>query len=215
MLNLFGVLNDIEKKYFGFNESHEPNGLVSEAGCRKIEEVLPASPVRPIEAAEKGAQHLNSLGITAWMDPSAGNIAEGESNSHLEVYSRLIGQKKLNAHIAAVIVANANEDPAPQTDVVKKLQQRYKNVKDLRILGFKVFADGVLEYPTQTAAVIYSLSEFGQKGSLMFEPSKFKMFAAHADKEGLLVHVHAIGDRAVTETLNGFAYMRQQMAMQK
>lgn len=202
-------LNDTDKKYFGFNDSHEPNGLVSEAGFRKIEEVLPASPIRPIDAAEKGAQYLNSLGITAWMDPSAGNTSEGEINSHLEVYSTLSGQKKLSAHIAAVVVANANEDPVPQTDVVKKLQQRYKKVGDLKILGFKVFADGVLEYPTQTAAVSIPYLNSGQKGSLMFDPAKFKTFAAYADKEGLLVHVHAIGDRAVTETLNGFAYARQ------
>jgi len=89
------------------------------------------------------------------------------------------------------------------------LQQRYKNVEGLRILGFKIFADGVLEYPTQTAAVSIPYINSGLNGSLMFEPSKFKEFAALADKEGLLVHVHAIGDRAVTETLNGFAYMRQ------
>lgn len=202
-------LSDAEKKYFGFNNASEPNGLISEAGFRKIETVLPASPVRPIDAAEKGAQYLNSLGITAWLDPSAGNINDGESNSHLEVYSTLLGQKKINAHVSAVVVANANNDPAPQVEIVKKLQRRYKNVADFRILGFKIFADGVLEYPTQTAAISIPYTNSGQNGSLMFEPSKFKAFAAYADKEGLLVHVHAIGDRAVTETLNGFAFMRQ------
>jgi predicted amidohydrolase YtcJ len=203
------ALPEPEKKYFGINSAKEPNGLVSEEGYRKIDEVLPASPVRPLEAAEKGARYLNSLGITAWLDPSAGNVKDGEQNSHLEAYSTLLSQKKLNAHVAAVVVANANEDPAAQVDVVKKLQQRYKAVEDMRILGFKIFADGVLEYPTQTAAVSIPYLNSKQNGSLMFDPQKFKEFAAFADKERLLVHVHAIGDRAVTETLNGFAYMRQ------
>ena len=202
-------LPEAEKKYFGFNSASEPNGLISEAGYRKIEEVLPASPVRPLDTAEKGAQYLSSLGITAWLDPSAGNISEGVQNSHLEVYSNLLHQKKLNAHIAAVVVANANEDPASQVDVVKKLQQHYKNVEDMQILGFKIFADGVLEYPTQTAAVSIPYLNSKQNGSLMFDAQKFKEFAAYADKERLLVHVHAIGDRAVTETLNGFAHARQ------
>ena len=202
-------LPDAEKKYFGIKSANEPNGLISESGYRKIEEVLPPSPVRPLDAAQKGAHYLNSLGITAWLDPSAGNINDGEQNSHLEVYSTLLNENRLHAHVAAVVVANANEDPAPQVEVVKKLQQRYKNVEGLRILGFKIFADGVLEYPTQTAAVSISYLNSGQKGSLMFDPQKFKEFATVADKETLLVHVHAIGDRAVTETLNGFAFMRQ------
>ncbi len=204
------TLPETEKKYFGINAAKEPNGLVSEGGYRKIDEVLPASPVRPLEAGEKGSLYLSSLGITAWLDPSAGNISEGEQNSHLEVYNTLLHQKKLNAHVAAVVVANANEDPAAQVEVVKKLQQRYKAVEDMRILGFKIFADGVLEYPTQTASVSIPYLNSKQNGSLMFDPQKFKEFAAFADKERLLVHVHAIGDRAVTETLNGFAYMRSQ-----
>jgi predicted amidohydrolase YtcJ len=198
-----------EKKYFGVSQAGVPNGLISENGYQRIEEVLPASPIRPLDAADKGAQYLNSLGITAWLDPSAGHVEDAESNSHLEVYSTLIQQKRLNAHVAAVVVANANDDPAPQVAIVKKLQQRYKNVEGMRVLGVKIFADGVLEYPTQTAAVSIPYLNSGQNGSLMFEPSKFKTFAALADKEGLLIHVHAIGDRAVTETLNGFAFVRQ------
>ena len=198
-----------EKKYFGVNQAGEPNGLISEKGYQKVEEVLPASPILPLDAADKGAQYLNSLGITAWLDPSAGNIEDGENNSHLEVYNTLLKQKKLNAHVAAVIVANANDDPASQVAIVKKLQQKYKNVEGMKVLGVKIFADGVLEYPTQTAAVSIPYLNSGQNGSLMFEPSKFNTFAALADKEGLLIHVHAIGDRAVTETLNGFAHMRK------
>jgi predicted amidohydrolase YtcJ len=43
----------------------------------------------------------------------------------------------------------------------------------------------------------------------MFDPKKFKRFAIAADKQNLLVHVHAIGDRTVTETLNGFEAVRK------
>ena len=43
----------------------------------------------------------------------------------------------------------------------------------------------------------------------MFDPKKFERFAIAADKQNLLVHVHAIGDRAVTETLNGFEAVRK------
>jgi predicted amidohydrolase YtcJ len=43
----------------------------------------------------------------------------------------------------------------------------------------------------------------------MFDPTKFASFVTAADKQHLLVHVHAIGDKAVTETLNGFERARR------
>jgi predicted amidohydrolase YtcJ len=43
----------------------------------------------------------------------------------------------------------------------------------------------------------------------MFDPKKFALFVTAADKQHLLVHVHAIGDKAVTETLNGFEAARR------
>ena len=43
----------------------------------------------------------------------------------------------------------------------------------------------------------------------MFDPKKFASFVTAADKQHLLVHVHAIGDKAVTETLNGFETARR------
>jgi len=43
----------------------------------------------------------------------------------------------------------------------------------------------------------------------MFDPKKFAQFVVAADKQDLLVHVHAIGDQAVTETLNGFEAARK------
>jgi predicted amidohydrolase YtcJ len=43
----------------------------------------------------------------------------------------------------------------------------------------------------------------------MFDAEKFARFATMADQQQLLVHVHAIGDRAVTETLNGFEAVRK------
>jgi predicted amidohydrolase YtcJ len=47
------------------------------------------------------------------------------------------------------------------------------------------------------------------KGVMLLDPEKFARFATLADKENLLVHVHAIGDQAVKETLNGFEAMRK------
>jgi predicted amidohydrolase YtcJ len=126
----------------------------------------------------------------------------------LQLYEKVSTQKKLTAHVAATVVAEGNDDVQKQIDVVKALQKHFNGVKNVSVLGFKIFADGVVEYPTQTAAVSIAYKNSGQYGSLMFDPVKFRDFVAKADRQHLLVHVHAIGDRAVTESLNAFAYAR-------
>jgi predicted amidohydrolase YtcJ len=201
------ALPEEERPYFGVDEKGEPNGRISEDGFNTIRKVLPASAVDPYEAAIAGVQHLNSLGITAWLDPATGSTSNAE-NSDLQLYEKLSQHKKLTAHVAATVVAEGNDDVQKQIDVVKALQKHFNAVKNISVLGFKIFADGVLEYPTQTAAVSMPYKNSGQYGSLMFDPVKFKNFVAKADRQQLLVHVHAIGDRAVTEALNAFAYAR-------
>ena len=63
-----------------------------------------------------------------------------------------------------------------------------------------MFADGVVEYPSQTAVLSKPNRNTGRNGELLFDLAEFAKIAIAADKQGLLVHVHAIGDRAVTIT---------------
>jgi hypothetical protein len=44
---------------------------------------------------------------------------------------------------------------------------------------------------------------------LLFNPADFARIAVAADKQGMIVHVHAIGDQAVTEALNGIEAARR------
>src|SRR5262249_54789505 len=156
---------------------------------------------------EKAMEYNNGYGITAWLDPTAGNI-EKKRQEYLDTYAWLIDSGKLTAHIAATIVADADKDAEPQITFVKTLQKKYDR-NDLSIIGFKIFADGVIEHPTHTAALSLPYADTHMKGVLMFDPKKFASFVSAADKQHLLVHVHAIGDRAVTETLNGFETARK------
>ena len=97
-------LADDKRKFFGFSENFKPNGLISEEGLEKIRNVLPANHTDLQEAATLGIKHLNSLGITAWLDPSAGDISEGESNGELAIYKTMSQQNKVTAHVVAVVV---------------------------------------------------------------------------------------------------------------
>ena len=198
-------LNAEQKVFYG-HANEEPNGFVSEDGYQKISALF-HSEVDYHKASEKAMEYNNGYGITAWLDPTAGSTNK-KKQVYLDSYAYLINSGKLTAHIAATITADADRDPGEQIVFVRALQKRYDR-DDFSILGFKVFADGVIEHPTHTAALSLPYTDTKSTGVLMYSPKKFASFVTAADKQHLLVHVHAIGDKAVTETLNGFAAARR------
>src|ERR1019366_6874918 len=92
---------------------------------------------------------------------------------------------------------------------VQKTRAVYKNVPNLHLSGIKIFADGVAEYPSQTAHLSKPYKNTGRNGDLLFDPKTFAELCVAADKQGLIIHVHAIGDRAVKEALDGIAAARK------
>jgi predicted amidohydrolase YtcJ len=111
--------------------------------------------------------------------------------------------------VVALPVVNPRSDPAKELEEVQKIRREYANIPNLSLPGIKVFADGVLEYPSQTAAMTKPYKNTGKFGDLLFDPARFAELAIAADKRGLIVHVHALGDRAVKETLNGIEAARK------
>ena len=198
-----------EKIYYAVDANGEPTGFVSEEGMGIYTKVVPAE-TDFSEAAEKTMQYNNQFGITAWLDPAVRSF-----NSHAnrpvnwaDWYRYLQQHNKLTAHIRAAIVVDADEDAATTIRKVRDMQRSY-NQEDFSIIGMKVFADGVVEHPTHTAAMSLPYENRDSRGVLMFEPAHFAKLVVAADQKDLLVHVHAIGDRAVTATLDGFEKARR------
>ena len=90
----------------------------------------------------------------------------------------------------------------------EKIQEQYAGIPNLHVTGIKVFADGVAEYPSQTANLTQPYRNTGRNGELLFDPKKFAELCIAADKQGLIIHVHAIGDGAVKAALDGIAAAR-------
>ncbi|MBI1343460.1 MAG: amidohydrolase family protein [Terrimonas sp.] len=196
------------RKFFG-NQSGEPDGFVADSGMQRIFAFIPTDQTDYHAAAQKAMLYNNRHGITAWLDPSAADLGKSGPYPFLNAYSWLQQHNQLHAHIALTLVADANKDPQSQIGKLRSLQKKV-NQEDLSIIGFKIFADGVLEYPTQTAALSKPYTNTGERGNLLFDPAGFARFVSAADREKILVHVHAIGDRAVTASLDGFEKARNE-----
>lgn len=74
--------------------------------------------------------------------------------------------------------------------------------------GFvKLFMDGVVD--TRTAAMLQDYpGHSGQRGELLFPPAEFAALAEEIDRRELQIAVHAIGDAAVRNTIDGYAAAR-------
>jgi predicted amidohydrolase YtcJ len=195
-----------------------PNGFLVDAGWDRVASKMPApSAADMLKAAQTAVSYNNSLGITAWMDPAT-NAAPGEpvfalkptekTVGVLPVYKALSQSGGMTAHVAALLVANPKSVPA-DLDTLDKVRQQFQDVPNLTLPGIKIFADGVIEYPAQSAAMIDPYSNSHKQGELLIDPKRFGELVSAIDQRGWRVHIHAIGDRAVRESLNGIEQARK------
>ncbi|MGA2745669.1 MAG: amidohydrolase [Candidatus Sulfotelmatobacter sp.] len=89
--------------------------------------------------------------------------------------------------------------------------QAYKLLADHGELTSQVaaFPRVLAKDPAADANLSKPYKNTGHNGELLFDPKKFAELCIAADKQGLIVHVHAIGDGAVHAALDGIAAARQ------
>ncbi|MDI2590700.1 amidohydrolase [Pseudomonas sp. 681] len=207
-----------ERDTIGTLADGRPNGFLVDAGWDRVASNMPVpSPADMLKAAQTAVRYNNSLGITAWMDPAA-NAAPGEpvfalkptenTVGVLPVYKALSQTGGMSAHVAALLVANPKSIPA-DLDTLDKVRRQFQGIPNLTLPGIKIFADGVIEYPAQSAAMIDPYNNSHKQGELLIDPQHFGELVSAIDQRGWLVHIHAIGDRAVRESLNGIAQARK------
>ncbi|PWU30983.1 amidohydrolase [Pseudomonas sp. RW407] len=207
-----------EQQNIAHAKDFTPTGFVVDSGFDRVAEAMPAADQQTLDRAGLAAvQYNNSLGITAWMDPAA-NGSPGQAlfdikpTEHtlgvLPVYRDLARNGQLSAHVAALLVVNPKSRPADLA-VIDKVRRQFQGIPNLSLPGIKVFADGVLEYPAQSASLLEDYKNLHKPGELLLDPQHFGELVSAADARGWLVHIHAIGDRAVRESLNGIAQARK------
>jgi len=196
------TLTPEQRGYYGIYKDDQPNGFLVDQGTEKVEPLLPKyTPDQLLRAGQAALQYEYSLGITAWLDPLALEYV-------LQAYKMLADRGELNSEVVAFPQVFA-KDPEAELARVHRTREEYKDIPHLHVTGVKVFADGVVEFPSQTAYLSKPYKNTGRNAELLFDPKKFAELCIEADKEGLIVHVHAIGDGAVTAALDGIEAARK------
>ena len=204
-----------QQAYYGFGPDFTPNGFVVDVGLTRLRLSTPVAPMETqLSYGRAGIHYLNALGITGWLDAAVAGVVGGDLPLTLEdpgvlpVYRELARRGELTGHVAAYPVIRPN-DGVQQLDVVEALRKQYADVPNLSIPGPKVFADGVVEYPSQTATLTRPYVNTGKTTPVLFDPKGFSDLVVAADRRGMIVHIHAIGDLAVKLSLDAFGAARK------
>jgi predicted amidohydrolase YtcJ len=175
--------------------------------------VFDAKPISDIPAAasklDKVFDDMRAVGITSVQDADA-------DERDMQMYKRLYDTHRLNMRVRAMLnLKNPHEPVDVLMAEVSKSRVKWAIDPDfLRAEGIKIYADGVIEYPSQTAALLEPYLDASGKptqnrGPTYFTQEEFNRIVDAADAAGLAVHVHAIGDRAVRSALDAFADARR------
>jgi predicted amidohydrolase YtcJ len=177
----------------------EPTGTLHEAAMALVADLAPEpGPAEWQAAIERGQAHLHRLGITAWQDAAVGP-------EMLAAYRALAEAGRLTGRAVAALRWDPGEGLAQLDGLVER--RGSDDMRRLRVSAVKIFADGVFENRTAAMLAPY-LDGDGRPtattGIGMLGPAELAAAVTALDASGFDVHVHAIGDRAVRETLDAF-----------
>lgn len=142
-----------------------------------------------------------SLGLTMLYDPMV-NLDYGSENV-MQAYHQLDKEGKLKLHIHGGYQVFADKNPVADVEHAVELAKKY-NGKHFEIDTIKILLDGVLESRTAYLTDPYSDKGDGYRGMLRFDTDTLADTVKKANDVNMTIHVHTIGDGAVTVALDAF-----------
>jgi hypothetical protein len=173
----------------------EPTGVLKDAAMDPVRRVIPEPTGQQLEDAVRAAMtYAARQGVTSVQDMSA-------SPDVMRVYQRLLEAGELTVRVYG-------HQPLPSWQQLARIGVRggFGNDK-LKIGALKGFSDGSLGSTTALFFDVYSDApqSYGLPADQMIPESKMLKNILGADRAGLHVAVHAIGDKANERVLSLFA----------
>jgi hypothetical protein len=208
----------------GHEASGRPSGILEDAAQEAVASHIPApTPAENVKAANAALEALRKQGVTSMLDAAA-------DAASIEAFAAVEREGGLTArmHFAVLITPPQGRDPKRAVAAVKALAERYDqgplqaNPK-ITVRNVKLFLDGVITAPASTGAMLAPyLSLQGAPANPHWAPSAsrgpevyfpapvLRALLIEVGGAGFDPHMHADGDRAVREGLDGIAALRKQ-----
>ncbi len=184
------------------DEHGEATGELREAGAQeKIERMLP----QPGEAdkrrlLEKGLKLASSLGIT-----SVHNMDGDDEQAALYAAFEDTGDLSVRVYVPYSL-----RPTTPFENIEKEAAALKRKYQSQMVRGgcVKLFMDGVIE--SYTGLLVDEYTDLpGTCGASNYEVEQFNRFVGEADRLGLQIFVHSVGDGGVRRVLNAYEAARQ------
>ncbi|PID41349.1 MAG: hydrolase [Proteobacteria bacterium] len=185
----------------------EPSGWNKEAMTifplvRKLKLI---SPEMVEEGAEEIFELLPAIGLTTYYDAGMMQMED-------MMYPALASLEKKGKLSVKVVGSYMVQSPAQVHVAIDKIKDyKKKYASDLiRPSTIKIHNDGTLEAKTAALHEDYS-NEKGHKGGILLEGSVLKHFVADIARNDIHAHIHAIGDKTITEGLDAVEFARKEV----
>ncbi|MGB6309150.1 MAG: amidohydrolase, partial [Steroidobacteraceae bacterium] len=207
----------------GRDASGNPSGILEDAAHEAVAKQIPKpTPADDVKAADAALDAFRKQGVTTFLDAMALPPA-------LEAFATLQhrGALTARAHFALLITPPQGRDPKRAVASAKSLAQRYDQGEivpspRMTVRNVKLFLDGVITAPACTGALLapyFSLqgapanphwAPSSNRGPDVYFPAPIlSALLIEAADAGFEPHMHADGDRAVHEGLDGIAALRR------
>jgi len=243
-------------KYFGVDHTGEPDGVVKDAAAYEVIRYPAPSADKLLRNPSLINTYLHEQGITSIQEAFV-------TDAETQLWKTLVASQELR--FRGTLNLSVNDDRYRQNNAVDvdrmiaDSQAFHSSLADnpwFKSDAVKVMLDGVIEYPTQTAAMLNpylkpivdeqmnvtgyrdasheacakidaplsghsaelfkrvngfnSADCFDNHGILEYSEGELKNIVQSMDAANILVHIHALGDRAVHVALNAVEYARDQ-----
>ncbi|WP_283132859.1 amidohydrolase [Rhizohabitans arisaemae] len=183
-----------------------PSGVLHEGAMDLVGLLTPRPTRADAEAALMDAQrHLFSLGVTGWQDAIVGSYAG--SDDQLPVYLAAAESGRLRARVVGALWW----DRARGAEQIEELEHRRSLAPAggrFQATSVKIMQDGIPENFTAGMIEPYCECAPPNTGLSYVDPAELRSHVTELDRRGFQVHFHAIGDRAVRESLDALQAAR-------
>jgi predicted amidohydrolase YtcJ len=186
------------------------SGTLHEGAMDLVEELVPATTKGEWDEGLLAAQrYLHSLGITGWQDAIVGGAYDS-----FDSYVRAASSGALTARVVGALWWDRHRG-AEQIDELLDRRARGR-VGRFAATSVKIMQDGIVENFTAGSLQPYldaTGKQTGNAGLSFVEPQALREHVTRLDAEGFQVHFHALGDRAVRESLDAIESARRANGM--
>jgi predicted amidohydrolase YtcJ len=188
--NVSSSTSDVDGGAIVRGPGREPTGILKDNAQSLVERVVPAPPaLLQDRALDTAMTYVASHGVTS--------IHNMGTWSDLAIFDRARAANRLKTRIYAVVPISTWEQ------LRDTVEARGTGDEWLRIGGLKGFVDGSLG--SHTAAMLEPFTDApNDRGLFVNTPEDLYQWTSGADKAGLQVIIHAIGDRAIRSLLDTY-----------